>query len=165
MPLEIMTERQGIVLRQFVPSDARPLFELIDCNRSHLSQHLDETSAKYPDYESVLQNIVEPPQPERLRFGVWDKEELVGALSLHPMSRGTELGYWIGSQYTGRGYATAAARAACAYAIQELKVTPLVAFTHKDNLVSQNVLRRCGFEGGHRASFTADTALAFRRTA
>ena len=162
MPIVIETERQGLHLRQFIPEDAQPLFELIDQNRPHLSQYLDDTAAKYPDYNSVRESILNHPNPEKLRFGLWDVDVLVGMVHLRPMNQIAELGYWIGSQYTGKGYVTTAARALCAYGFQELNLSSIIAFVHKDNQASQNVLKRCGFEGGQRASFKTDTALVFR---
>lgn len=163
MPLEIHTERPGLILRQFTPEDARPLFELIDRNREHLSQYLDDTSDKYPDYESVLLSMIDPSTPEKLRFGVWDGDVLVGTVNLLPNNRSAVLGYWIGAEYTKNGYATEAAKALCQYATDVLGFAWLMAFVHKSNFTSQNVLRRCGFESRGRASLTTETALVFKR--
>ena len=50
------------------------------------------------------------------------------------------VGYWLGSQYWGKGYATQALK----QFLQDFK-RPLHAYVHQDNLVSQRVLEKCGF--------------------
>ena len=50
------------------------------------------------------------------------------------------IGYWLGSQYWGKGYATQALK----QFLQDF-TRPLHAYVHQDNLVSQRVLEKCGF--------------------
>ena len=163
MPLVIPTERPELILRQFIPEDSRPLFELIERNRAHLSKYLDDTSDKYPDFDSVLRSMTYPSKPEKLRFGVWDGEVLVGTVNLLPLHRLAVLGYWVGAEYTKKGYATTAAQALCQYANDILGLGQIIAFVHKENFTSQGVLQRCGFESRGKASLTTETALVFKR--
>ena len=50
------------------------------------------------------------------------------------------IGYWLGAQYWGKGYATEALK----QFLQSFK-RPLHAYVHQDNLISQRVLEKCGF--------------------
>lgn len=52
-----------------------------------------------------------------------------------------EVGYWIGREFWGRGYATAALRLLLA----ELPDRPLTAHVALDNIGSRRVLEHCGF--------------------
>ncbi|MBM7073797.1 GNAT family N-acetyltransferase [Shewanella sp. 202IG2-18] len=50
------------------------------------------------------------------------------------------IGYWLGSQYWGKGYATKALK----QFLQHFE-RPLHAYVHQDNLISQRVLEKVGF--------------------
>ncbi|MEU5996254.1 GNAT family protein [Streptomyces sp. NPDC047197] len=66
-------------------------------------------------------------------------------ISLGPFRSGT-LGYWIAVDHIGRGLATAAVTRACASADSELGLHRVEAGTLLDNVPSQRVLTKCGFE-------------------
>lgn len=150
-PLEIKPVNGNIVLRQFIPDDAREIFDLIDRNRGHLSQFGDDTAQKYPTYESVLSSITNPKNPARMRFGIRKTEdggELTGSINLTPdadnIQRG-EIGYYMGSEYQDKGFGTEAVRALCQFAFGELGYVELYAKVHPDNKASQRVLIKTGF--------------------
>ncbi len=146
-PLEIRSIVQGVSLRQFAPSDARTIFELIDGNRDHLSQFGDETATKYPTEKSVLDSITNPKNPNKLRFGIWDNGKLVGSINLTPdEEHRAEVGYYLGSKFTGKGYMGRAVITLVEYVFSELEYETLFGNVHPDNKNSQNVLSKAGFE-------------------
>ena len=57
-----------------------------------------------------------------------------------------ELGYWLGCDYWGRGFATDAARAAIDIAFEESSADEIVAIARVANPASRNVLEKCGFQ-------------------
>jgi RimJ/RimL family protein N-acetyltransferase len=57
-----------------------------------------------------------------------------------------ELGYWIGVQHWGRGYATEAARALIDHAFEELGCARLASGARVSNPASRRVLEKCGFQ-------------------
>lgn len=57
-----------------------------------------------------------------------------------------ELGYWLGVDYWGRGFATEAARAVIDYALEEFDVDRMVSGARVVNPASRNVLEKCGFQ-------------------
>lgn len=63
----------------------------------------------------------------------------------HNMSCGTELGYWVGRDLTGRGLATEAVQAFCRFAFRSLGVERIDACVFTDNPASVAVLRKTGF--------------------
>ena len=71
---------------------------------------------------------------------------LVGAVSLAltPVHGGAELGYWIGEPAWGRGYATEAAAALCAYAFAKLGVHRIQARHFTGNQASGRVMQKLG---------------------
>jgi RimJ/RimL family protein N-acetyltransferase len=57
-----------------------------------------------------------------------------------------ELGFWLGVQYWGQGFATEAARAAIDFAFEEFDVEHLVSGARLSNCASRNILEKCGFQ-------------------
>lgn len=143
----IETADPDIILRQLVPEDAGPLFQLIDSDRPHLSQHGDNTADKYPDEASVLRSITNNDS-DKLRFGIWKKHALLGCANLTPTSphltASGQLGYWIGTEYEGRGIMKSVARALVQYAETTLKWYAIFGYAHKENRASLRVLYRAG---------------------
>lgn len=143
--LELATSDEGVLLLEFIPEDARPLFELIDRNRDHLSQRDDETAAKYLDFESVLQSITHPKNPDKIRLGIWSDGVLTGTINITPKGGCvSEIGYWVGSEFCGKGLATIATRAVIQYGKSLVDTCEMIAYTHPDNTASQKVLLRAG---------------------
>ncbi len=56
-----------------------------------------------------------------------------------------ELGYRLGKEHWGKGYATEIARASAAYGFDTLGVDELVAVCYEENLPSRRVLHKAGF--------------------
>lgn len=59
---------------------------------------------------------------------------------------GWEVGYHIAKAYTGHGYATEALRAFLPYAIGKLNIDHIDGIVLEENVASQRVLEKCGFE-------------------
>ncbi|UGV24596.1 N-acetyltransferase [Rhodopseudomonas boonkerdii] len=57
-----------------------------------------------------------------------------------------ELGYWLGVDHWGRGYATEAARATIDYTFEEFTIDQLIAGARVANPASRNILEKCGFQ-------------------
>jgi len=57
-----------------------------------------------------------------------------------------ELGYWLGVDSWGHGFATEAARAVIDYGFEELDIEHLLAGARVANPASRNVLEKCGFQ-------------------
>ena len=69
------------------------------------------------------------------------------SLGFLPRSRPElEVGYHVGTEMQGRGYATEAAAACRDYARDALKAVHLVAITHPDNTASRRVAEKIGLE-------------------
>lgn len=57
-----------------------------------------------------------------------------------------ELGYWLGVDHWGQGFATEAARAVIDYAFDEFAIEHLVSGARVANPASRNILEKCGFQ-------------------
>jgi ribosomal-protein-alanine N-acetyltransferase len=70
----------------------------------------------------------------------------------------SEIGYWVGEVYWGRGICTEALRAVTAYAIERHRLTRVFALPFAHNAASRRVLEKAGFvvEGHLRRSAIKD---------
>ena len=66
---------------------------------------------------------------------------VAGSVLIYEQSGETEVSYWIGKKYWGRGIATQA----LTLFLKTVKLRPLFARAAKDNLASLRVLEKCGF--------------------
>ena len=57
-----------------------------------------------------------------------------------------ELGYWLGTDHWGQGFATEAARAVIDFTFQEFDVEQMVSGARVANPSSRNILEKCGFQ-------------------
>ncbi|MCL4353554.1 GNAT family N-acetyltransferase [Patescibacteria group bacterium] len=124
---------------------------MIDRNREHLSQHGENTSDKYKTLGDVEESIIHPnpDKPFRLRFGIWnDKGQFVGSINITPEtdnSRKAEIGYYLGSEFTGQGYMSNAALTLSSWAFLYDGVDEIYGVVHKDNAASAKVLMKAGY--------------------
>ncbi len=145
----IATQRPDLTLRRFMREDARAIFALIDGSREHLSQHGEDTAIKYPTIESVIESIEHPTNLQRLRLGIWHEKTLVGSINLQPLIPPdlscAQIGYYLGAQHTGKGYARSALEAVTDYAFTH-GCQEVIAFVVPANRPSIAVLRKAGYE-------------------
>ena len=89
-------------------------------------------------------------------FGIWLDEQLIGRVDLNPRDEGNVvLAYCLGSEFTGKGYATAACQALIAYGRAELGATTIWAGVTKGNTRSEALLARLGFQAiADRGAYT-----------
>lgn len=81
-------------------------------------------------------------------FAIRDDGGVAGAVGIEvpvPVRRLGELGYWVASTRTGRGYATEAGAAAVAFAFGTLDLYRLELRAGVENLASQRVAEKLGF--------------------
>lgn len=145
----IPTQDNGLILKQYIPTESAAAVSLIDRSREHLNQYGENTGKKYWTVEDFEDSVVKPTNPDRLRFGIWTKEnELVGSINLTPHNDEPfygDIGYYLGKGFTGRDITRRATIALSEYAFNEQKFKALFATTHIDNIASQKVLFGAGF--------------------
>ena len=71
---------------------------------------------------------------------------LVGGCEIRLKDSGVaQMSWWTSAPYRGRGYASRAARLACAYAFHDLGVARMEVYIEPDNLASRGAARKAGF--------------------
>lgn len=82
-------------------------------------------------------------------FSKDDPTRLIGSSGLHRFSwkkRQFEIGYWVRSDETGKGYATEICAALCHYAFRYLAATKITIIYSEGNDASRKVIEKVGFE-------------------
>jgi RimJ/RimL family protein N-acetyltransferase len=71
----------------------------------------------------------------------------IGMVGIDWRQRGApELGYWLGVEHWGQGFATEAARAVIDFTFEEFDVEHLISGARVANPASRNILEKCGFQ-------------------
>ena len=148
----LTTER--LILRPFAPEDASEVARLAGDRRIadttlNIPHPYDESMA----LAWISTHAERAERDEGLSLAVTDRatSAIVGAAGLainRPHRRG-ELGYWVGAEQWGRGYATEASRAVIDYAFGPLDLARVVAHCLTRNPSSRRVMEKLGmqFEG------------------
>jgi ribosomal-protein-alanine N-acetyltransferase len=143
--MNIIKTKEDIQISILSEDDAEELFLLIYRNREHLSQFGEGTAKKYPDVESVKQSIRACPL-EMVRFVIKNNGVIVGFIKITQKNiRLAEIGYYLGKEFTGKGYTKIAVTQIEEYAKNTLEIKELYGVVKKDNIASIKVLQSCGF--------------------
>jgi [ribosomal protein S5]-alanine N-acetyltransferase len=145
--LPLLTER--LALRAFEPSDLEALhavngdpgvtrfmkpYPTIEHTRRALDVHVREARAGRPAFWAVIER---------------SSGDLIGDAGVglvDGIGPEFELGYALGTQWWGRGYATEAARAVRDYALGELALPEMLALVRPDNMASIKIVEKLGME-------------------
>ncbi len=136
-----------------------------------MAQEIHENSLDEDNRKFVPDEVFETPEEAReaisflmSRYGktegplvyaviTKDGRKNTGYVQMVPMEDGTwEIGYHIGSEYTGNGYATEAVRAFLPVMAERIGIGEVWGICLKENAASRRVLEKCGFELRHAGS-------------
>ncbi len=139
---------QRLTLRAPEPRDAAQLTERISVKE--VVWNLGR--APYPYQRSDAEGFIEKTAKSWLNDTAYPflldhpKDGIIGGCGIdHVDGPVWELGYWIGTDWWGQGYASEASIALLGWAESHKGITQLVAGHYKDNLASGHVLRKLGF--------------------
>ncbi len=112
--------------------------------------NVSTTGLNRPAYRGRLGRLKTLVKQDRAYpFHIFYGEALVGACNITHIERGAaqsaKLGYWIGEQFTGRGFARAAVEAATTFCFNGLGLHRVEASVQCDNVASIKVLKASGF--------------------
>lgn len=146
-------------LREVEPSDARELFATIDAQRDDLGRWLPfvaQTRSEADSLAYIRSVLSAPPQRRDFVFVVHSGGRFAGLAGFRDTDRAnrkTEIGYWLGKEYRGRGIMTRTVHALCGYAFDRLGINRIQIQCAVGNTASSNIPRRLGFtfEGTVRA--------------
>jgi ribosomal-protein-serine acetyltransferase len=137
----------GLEVRTFTPDDAEASFALVDANREHLRPWMVwEPQTLSPDDSRafILRSLASETDLEG--NGTWLDGRLAGGIGLRidPADSAAEIGYWVGSEFEGRGIVTRSCRRFFAFAFAELGLHRMELCAATGNVRSRAVAKRLG---------------------
>lgn len=139
-------------VRPLAREDAAPLFALTVRERERLAHWvpwLDQVRSLEAATAYVERKLARQAAGNGLVLALVQGDGLAGELGLDYIdaaNRATEIGYWIAAPASGRGLVTRACRALIGYCFETLALERIQLRAATDNLRSQAVARRLGFE-------------------
>ncbi len=144
--IEITTSRPNVTLRELTAAAAQAYYGLAIRNQAHLTRFGNYASVKDVTLRSVTEDLTNP-KDNNARFGIWHDDVLIGRVDLSPRAPGHYvLGYWLGEEHIGQGYATIGCKALIEHGRRTLGATDIFAGVTKGNTASEAVLNRLGFQ-------------------
>lgn len=149
MSLPITTDR--LVLRRYTDEDIPELLELVSqpSLEDVVSGRIEATETGVREYIE-LQNSYRPFEKGKVfELAVERKADgsLLGLVGLIRRDNGEgEMGWALGAEHRGQGYATEAARALMDYAFESLGLDHILADASGDNAPSRRVMERLGMK-------------------
>lgn len=132
--------------------DAPRLFGLIQADRAGIgrylpwAEHLADVAAEQAFLNMTLQHF---GSGLSVNLVIWYKNEPVGMISFNGFQQeaaSTDIGYWLGEQFRGRGIMHRALLAMCELAFTEYGVNKVIVRAATDNLASNHVAAAAGFK-------------------
>lgn len=138
-----------------------------------VTQYLGGTGAPVASLEDQVKKIegwIERDKDLRDDLGFWAIEEVtsgdvVGSVILRPLPNDTkvEVGWHLGREHWGKGYATEAANGAIVHGFLRVELEEIYAIVQPDNIRSIRVAERLGMEPlGHTTQYHNLDLLSFR---
>ncbi|MEU3064620.1 GNAT family protein [Streptomyces subrutilus] len=146
----------GVEMRGLEPGDAAGLAHALARNRAYMAPFEPYRSARFyteAGQRDRVEGMLADRDAGRARPYVLVEAATgrpvgainLGAITLGPLCSGG-IGYWVAEAWNGRGLATAALEEVCRIARDDVGLHRVEAGTLVDNLASQRVLAKAGFE-------------------
>ena len=101
----------------------------------------------YPYTYNDCEGYLKESNNNELALNIFLDNQLIGGVGLHLHNDNYyELGYWLGKDYWGKGYATESSKYLLEYALGKLDSPKIKSGYFIDNLPSGNVLKKLGFK-------------------
>jgi RimJ/RimL family protein N-acetyltransferase len=133
----------GVALRETIDADLGTLFEFqADPEASAMAAFPSRDLPAFLEHEAKIK-----ADPSNIKRTIVAGREIVGWIGSWEVEGEREVGFWIGRDHWGNGYATAALRAFLNVDLHR----PLRAHVVDHNVGSRRVLKKCGFVLDHSA--------------
>lgn len=148
---QFCTER--LLIRMPMPGDGKVVYEAISASINELKQWLPFAQKEQTEQQTEV-NMREAHlrflKREELRLLIFDKntKQLIGSSGLHNPDWDVpkfEIGYWIDTRFSGKGYMTEAIQGITDYALNELKARRVEIRCDTLNFKSQAIPEKLGY--------------------
>jgi RimJ/RimL family protein N-acetyltransferase len=142
-PCVLETER--LTLRRPTLADVKAIADL--ANDRRIAENIRRLPHPYSQDHAVIFVRAMADDRRDMAFLIESNFDPVGMVGITGRDQDApELGYWLGVEHWGRGFATEAARAAIDFFFEETEHELLRAGARVSNPTSRNILEKCGFQ-------------------
>ncbi|MGX7013341.1 GNAT family N-acetyltransferase [Vagococcus silagei] len=130
---------------------AKPMFEIIDRDREHLGKYLDfvDYTKTVEDEENFIKlKLKGMAEGTDALYFIRYKDEFIGCIELHfidQKAKKAEIGYWLCSDFVGRGIMTQSVTAFCDIAYARMGLNKITLLADVENKPSNQVAIKSGF--------------------
>lgn len=150
-PSEFYTER--LIIRMPKPGDGKVVFDAIQASLDELKPWMPFAQKEQYEEETeinIRDSYVKFIKREDLRLLIFHKEtgDFIASSGLHRIDWSVpkfEIGYWIDTRYSGKGYITEAVKGISKFAFSDLKARRIEIRCDSKNDKSRKVPERLGF--------------------
>jgi ribosomal-protein-serine acetyltransferase len=141
----------NIELRLIEPRDAEELNALIERNLHHIkkwSAWLKDDRSIENTRAFIKRNLKQFAENEGFAVGIWYQDEMAGQIEynyLDWVNRKTEIGFWLGESFQGRGLVTKSCRVLIGHAFNKLKLNRVEMHCGIENTKSSKIPEKLGF--------------------
>ena len=142
----------GITLTRVRSEDAEEIFALVERSRDYLREWMSwvDSSKSVEDIRTFAERAEKQYADDNgFQCCIRMDERIVGVIGFVYVNRAakrTEIGYWVGAEYQGRGIATKATRALTEYAFSEWNLNRVELWIATENARSRAVAERLRFK-------------------
>ena len=154
LPKQPVLEGERIFLRKVKISDAEEEASLLNDFKvvEHLGLHIKNPypfKVKYA--KKYIQEVSRKKDKYMFMIVLKDTGRIIGAMGIEGFEKKTDyqiakIGYWIGKEYWGKGYAKEAVSLVIDFAFKKLKLRKICAQVNEPNIASQKLLEKLGFK-------------------
>lgn len=142
---------QNVKMRLMAECDASSMFVASERNREHLRPWMpwiEVTNGVKDTLIFVKSALAEHEKGNGYPFVIVDGERVIGTIGHHhhnPRDHEIYIGYWLDSEYLGRGIMTRACRRLIDITFGEMTIHRIVIQANVENVASRKVAERLGF--------------------
>lgn len=144
---------ERIVLKVTRPtiSTAKTMFKVIDENRKHLKPWFPwekQTNKVEDSFKYLLEKEKLFKEGKKIEYGIYIDKEYIGNISIFDINldnRSAELGYWLSSKHTRKGYMTEAVKIIESEFFDKLDLNRIQIRCDEENIASAGVAKKCHY--------------------
>jgi RimJ/RimL family protein N-acetyltransferase len=153
-------ETERLILRTWKDQDVEAYY-LINQD-DNVMEFLPKPSLTMPQVSDFISKMnIQMTETQYTLWAVELKEtgKMIGFIGLNytdwesSFTPAVEVGWRLGSQYWGKGYATEGAKACIDYGFNKIGLEEIISFTAIDNIKSTNVMKKLGLKEDIKAAF------------
>ncbi|MCO6512020.1 MAG: GNAT family N-acetyltransferase [Aridibacter famidurans] len=151
MEMVILEAGEGIEMRPVAEDNIDELCKLVIANFDHLHEWMPWAVEGYSAAHArsfILKSARDFAAQESMNFHIFESGDLAGGAGLNfidKANRGTEIGYWLGREFTGRGIVTKCAKRLTDFAFDDLGMHRMNIRCASGNVKSRAIPERLGF--------------------